>query len=273
MIEPIKEYPFALRPMIAAHRGDTSLDAPENSLDAIAGAMISGADMIEVDVQWTLDEVFVCHHDDAFLLESGKHLTLHRHTFEGLNAALIEAGNTRGLTRLSDVLELTQGNIYLNLEIKEYSDRSPRKFMDALEKLLVEFKMEERVLFSSFRLEFIHEASWHIPSVIIQPTNEMYFYFAARTLEPIALPKPIEELLPSELLKISHATSYACQLVELTDARLADIRKHHILLSIYTIADEEAFEQSLALGAQALVCEDARRFATLRNERYPASGL
>jgi glycerophosphoryl diester phosphodiesterase len=272
MIPPIKEYPFALRPMIAAHRGDTSLDARENSLDAIAGAMISGADMIEVDVQWTLDEIFVCSHDEAIIFGDAKHMLIHRHPYDELQQALIQSSD-QSLTKLADILQLAQGKIYLNLEVKEYSDRSPRKFMDALERLLVESKMEERVLFSSFRLEYIHEASWHIPSVIIQPTNEMYFYFSARTLEPIALPKLIEDLLPSEILKISHATSYACQLTELTDARLADIRKHKILLSIYTVADDEAFDQSIALGAQALVCEDPKRFARLRNERFPSAPI
>ncbi len=273
MIPLIKDYPFAIRPMIAAHRGDTTLDAPENSLEAIAAALISGADMIEVDVQWTADEVFVCHHDEAIQLKNGHHMVIHRHPFEDLQKAKIHAGHPHGLTQLTDVLERTKRKIYLNLEIKEYSDRPPRRFMDALEQLLVEAKMEERVLFSSFRIEFIHEASWHVPSVIIQPTNEMYMYFSARTPEPIALPKPVEELLPSELLKISHATSYACQLHELTDQRIADIQKHHLFLSIYTIKDEEAFEQALALGAQALVCEDPKRFAAIRNERYPVYAI
>ena len=267
MLPPIKEYPFALRPMIAAHRGDTSLSASENSLDAIANAMISGAEMIEVDVQQTIDNVFVCHHDETLMFESGRHAIVHRHTYDELQSAL--ANENRSLTKLHDVLSIAAGKIYLNLEIKEYSDRHPRPFMDALERLLREFRMEESVLFSSFRLEFIHEASWNVPSVIIQPTPEMYFYFAARTPEPLVLHQPIEQLLPSELMKASHATSYACMLEELTGARLADIRKHNILLSVYTIASEEAFEQALALGAKALVCEQPSHFVALRNARYP----
>ena len=49
--------------MICAHRGDTSGGFIENSLAAIDAALESGADMIEVDVQMSADEVLVCHHD------------------------------------------------------------------------------------------------------------------------------------------------------------------------------------------------------------------
>ncbi|HZK76113.1 MAG TPA: glycerophosphodiester phosphodiesterase family protein, partial [Candidatus Kapabacteria bacterium] len=62
---PLKDYPFAARPMIVAHRGDTSLGAAGNSIEAFASALISGADMIEVDVQWSADEEFVCYHDEG----------------------------------------------------------------------------------------------------------------------------------------------------------------------------------------------------------------
>src|SRR3712207_573000 len=47
---------------IAAHRGAGEL-APENTLDAYRYAIAYGVDMIEVDVQQTLDGVFVSFHD------------------------------------------------------------------------------------------------------------------------------------------------------------------------------------------------------------------
>jgi glycerophosphoryl diester phosphodiesterase len=47
---------------IAAHRGAAEL-APENTLDAYDYAVAYGVDMIEVDVQQTLDGVFVAFHD------------------------------------------------------------------------------------------------------------------------------------------------------------------------------------------------------------------
>ena len=47
---------------IAAHRGAAEL-APENTLDAYRYAIAYGVDMIEVDVQQTLDQRFVSFHD------------------------------------------------------------------------------------------------------------------------------------------------------------------------------------------------------------------
>ena len=159
MIPPLKDFPFALRTMIAAHRGDTTMHAPENSMEAIAAAMISGADMIEFDVQWTLDEEFVCYHDEAIRLKDGTTMLVHLHKWQELDAAMRAEAPLHGLTRFSEVLKHVAGRVYLNIEIKEYSNRDPKKFMQALEQLLREAHMEEHVLFASFRIDFLRAGS------------------------------------------------------------------------------------------------------------------
>jgi glycerophosphoryl diester phosphodiesterase len=268
MIPPLKDFPFALRPMIAAHRGDTSMNVPENSVEAIAAAMISGADMIEFDVQWTLDEVFVCYHNEAIPLEDGTSRLVHLHKWQELDA--LKRGQTPlyGLTKFSDVLKHVAGRVYLNIEIKEYSNRDPKKFMYALEQMLREAHMEEHVLFASFRIDYLRAGSWSIPSVIIQPTNHMQLFFETRSASRVDLKKSVEELLPSELMEVAHATAYACQLDELTDTRMDDIIRRNLFLCIYTIATDEDFDRAVGRGAKALVCEEPAKFATLRNERF-----
>ncbi len=51
-----------ITPLVLAHRGWSSR-APENSLEAMKLAAISGADGVEIDVHETLDGGFVVHHD------------------------------------------------------------------------------------------------------------------------------------------------------------------------------------------------------------------
>lgn len=271
MIPPLKEYPFALRPMIAAHRGDTSLDAPENSIEAIGAALISGADMIEVDVQWSRDEVFVCYHDEHIELKAGKSMAVHDNDWQELDAAIRADGGKHGLTTLAEVLDKTQGQVYLNIEVKEYTDRDPNKFMQSLERQLEEARMDRYVLFSSFRMDFLVAASWTIPSVIIQPSNRMQEFFNAHSSRPIALKKSVEEMLPSELIEVAHATAYACELEELNDVRMTNIKERNLFLSIYTIRTEEDFDRAIGRGAMALVCEDPKTFAALRNKRFKNS--
>ena len=51
-----------ITPMVLAHRGWSSR-APENSLEAMKLASVSGADGVELDIHETLDGGFVVHHD------------------------------------------------------------------------------------------------------------------------------------------------------------------------------------------------------------------
>jgi glycerophosphoryl diester phosphodiesterase len=247
---PLRDYPFAARPMIVAHRGDTSLGARENSLEAAEAAFISGADMIELDVQWSADEEFVCYHDA---------------TVPSLNAEIssrmLNELKQAGIHSLLEILEAGKNRVYFNLEVKEYSARDPKLFMQRFIGVLTELGLSE----------YVREAGWTVPTVIIHPDEAMVRAFAMRSFaEPITMHRPLASYLPSELLAISRATGYACQLSGLTPDRLADIRKYNIMLSVYTITTELEFDQAVARGARALVCDRPQIFAELRNLRFPS---
>ncbi len=256
---PLKDYPFAARPMIVAHRGDTSFGAAANSREAIASALISGADMIEVDVQWSADEEFVCYHDEQ-----------HPKMSEPVSLSTYRELKAQGVASLVEVLTLGKNKTYFNLEIKEYSARDPKRFMHALVQLLTELHLDEFVLLSSFRPDYLREAGWTIPTCIIHPDEQVRELFTFHAFgEPIVLDRPLASYLPSELMEISRATGYACQLSELTPDALADIEKRNIFLGVYTITSELEFDRAVARRALALVCETPREFAVLRNERFP----
>lgn len=270
---PLNEYPFHLRPMIVAHRGDTSHGAAENSLKAIGEALETGADMIEIDVQHTADEIFVCYHDESLLSEDGVAVTLYSLTMEQLvsGAYRDHAGQTYLPTPLLSVLELTKGKIYLNLEIKEYSARSPRVFVEALRSLIDKMGMTQQVLLSSFRIDYIREAPWTLPSCIIQPSEAMLQFFASRAAMPDSIPLNAVQLKPSELMQASRATTYACMLEELDDQRVSDIKSRNLHLSVYTVATEEEFRKAVNLGAKAVVCEQPGNFVKLRDSLFQSS--
>ena len=258
---PLQDYPFAARPMIVAHRGDTSLGAPENSVESIAAAIASGAEMVELDVQWSADEEFVCYHDEE---HPAIRKAIHRTKYDELKKHHVSA--------LTEILAVGKGKMYFNLEIKEYSDRDPARFMQSLVTLLEELKLDRNVLFSSFRSDYIYEAGWKIPSCIIHPSQEMVEFFALRSsTKPVIFSKPVASYLPSELMAISLATGYACRIEELTPNALRDIELHNIFLGVYTVQTELEFDEAVARGARILVCENPREFVALRNERFPAA--
>ena len=55
---------------VIAHRAG-AMDAPENTLAAVAHAVKSGADMIEIDLRMTKDGVLVALHDETLLRTTG----------------------------------------------------------------------------------------------------------------------------------------------------------------------------------------------------------
>lgn len=96
--------------LIIAHRGTTDL-ATENTIEAFAGALESGADMIELDIRLTRDQKPVVFHDEQIV----------GHPIHGLEFnEVYELGLGQGIKipTLEDVLQFTSGKIKLDIELK-----------------------------------------------------------------------------------------------------------------------------------------------------------
>jgi glycerophosphoryl diester phosphodiesterase len=150
---------------------------------------------------------------------------------------------------------VTSGEVYLNIEMKEYSPRPPKVFVEPLVDMVRKYGMHEYSLYSSFRFEYLQVLPWDALSIAIQPTTKYIDFFNRHSLQPLVLPKCVEEMLPSEIMEFSKATAYACMMSELTPQRLEDIRMRNIHLSVYTISSIAEFEQARSLGAKAVVTD------------------
>jgi len=261
---PLKEYPFESKPMICAHRGDTSGGAKENSIAAVDAALATGAEMIEMDVQMTSDGVLICHHDDV--LTAGDERPIWQRTYDDL----LSETNGDALPQFEEVLRHAAGKVYLNIEMKDYSGYHPSRFVHPLVALVRQYGMHDCSLYSSFRFDYIHALPWDSLSVIIRPTSQIISYFNERSLSPVITPKPVEEMLPSEVVQFAHATSYACMLSEIGNEFRADIRKHNIFLSIYTITTIGGFDKAIGEAAKAVVTDIPRTLVEYRNNKFPA---
>jgi glycerophosphoryl diester phosphodiesterase len=248
--------------MICAHRGDTSRGATENSITAVDAALATGAEMIEIDVQMTSDNILICHHDDV--LAKGDEKPIWQRPY----AELLAQTNTDALPTFEEVLRHVTGKAYLNIEMKDYSGFHPSRFVHPLVALVRHYGMHEYSLYSSFRFDYIHALPWDSLSVIIRPTQKIVDYFNERALSPVVTPKPVEEMLPSEIMHFAHATSFACMLNEIDGKWHSDIEKHHIFLSIYTITTIEGFHHAIAEGAKAVVTDIPSELVVHRNEKF-----
>lgn len=106
---------------IIAHRG-ASGDFPENTLLAIEQALLQGADAIEIDVYAVEDELIVIHDPKLERTTNGSG-TIYQHALSYL--LQLDAGQGQRIPTLWQVLQLTHGKCWLNIELKGKNTAEP----------------------------------------------------------------------------------------------------------------------------------------------------
>jgi len=153
-----------MAPKCIAHRGGplaTDQPLPENSLAAIGRALTLGVDAIEIDVFQVEGELYVTHDRRLGRVVSGEGV-IDQLSREYLSRQKLM--NREPLPRLHQVLELVQGQVLLNIEIK-----GPEVVSDLAEQLR-EFVAEtqgsfESYLLSSFDHRQLYQALHKLPEV------------------------------------------------------------------------------------------------------------
>ena len=106
--------------MVVAHRGDWR-NHPENSIPAIQSCIDKGYDVVEIDIQRTLDSILVLSHDETLDRTTNGHGRICDHTFAELQQLRLKAGHGACVTRnriptLREVLILCKGKILINID-------------------------------------------------------------------------------------------------------------------------------------------------------------
>ena len=103
--------------MIIAHRGvHNNKDIPENSLKAFKKAIDKGY-AIEFDIEITKDSKLVIHHDDNLKRMTGVCKKTEDMTYDEIKELrLLDTNET--IPTLSEVLDLVNGKVFLDIEIK-----------------------------------------------------------------------------------------------------------------------------------------------------------
>ena len=129
---------------VIAHRGACT-EALENSWTAFRTAVELGADRIELDVHLTADNQVAILHDDNLKRTAGIDKKLNQMTRAEIKKS-IRLSNGEELPFLDEVCDELLSQIEINVEIK--SPGVP--IVEAVGKLLVDHKLSERIVISSF---------------------------------------------------------------------------------------------------------------------------
>ena len=154
-------------PLVTYHRGDCSI-APENTLPAFRSAILKGGDRIELDVQMTSDGVVVVTHDSSLKRCTGKNARIYDVTYaevEQLDAGRWFSARFAGtkIPTFEEVLQLCQGKIDLNVEIKPNSS-TPTLEAETV-RLLQEYGFEGHCVITSQNYETLHKVKELAPDI------------------------------------------------------------------------------------------------------------
>lgn len=160
------------RPFVMAHRGASAI-AIENSLDAFRIAIEAGADVIETDLQLTVDGHIVCFHDETAERMTGEPLRVATATAWEVDRLRLRAPGGSGsliqrerIPRLEEVLELVPPDVVLALELKDArfgTSRGAALLADALRE-----RIAARGVFAiSFDLAALHMLRRYAPDLPI----------------------------------------------------------------------------------------------------------
>lgn len=156
-----------VRPQTIAHRG-ASASAPENTEYAFAAAMEQGADGIELDVQQTKDGVPVVIHDLNLKRVAGINKKVSSFTYDEL--ADIDVGSWFGeeysdarIMSLEDVFILTEGKIFLNIELKRGAKN--KGVEEKVAQLIDEYDLRNKCCVTSFSYDSLKLIKQYDPEI------------------------------------------------------------------------------------------------------------
>lgn len=240
-------------PRIIAHRG-ASMEAPENTLAAIARAADRGAGGVELDVAISADGVPVILHDDTLERTTngtGPVVTLPYSTLADLDAGSWFAPEFGGepLPTLAAAASLIlERNMALNLEIKPPPDHDEQTTEQAIAVLTACWPSYGRLLLSSFSIKALE---------------------VARQLAP-QWPRGLITGTPPanwrDILASLDCASLHCSASSVTPSLVEEIHKEGYRLLAWTVNDAAKARKLFALGVDGIITDDpatmTREFST-----------
>ena len=228
---------------LIAHRG-ASAYYPENTLPSFEGAIATGADMVELDVQLTSDKKVVVFHDEKISRCTDGSGRIADYTLVSLKK--LDAGswfnkdfkNTR-IPTLAEVLDICKNKIAVNIEIK--TEAISKMFFGGIEekclKIVEQIGMREHVVFSSFD----PRAIMHLKQ--IDNTTAVAVLFNK---------KHYGSKLPSEIMESVGADAFNCSVSDFNKKWLANIKSKEIPVNIYTVNDEKNMKKYFDMGVNGI---------------------
>jgi len=271
LARPVPEHAFFSEPapLVVAHRGGSGL-WPENTLVAFRKAKAMGADVLEMDVHSTRDDVLVVLHDDDVDRTTdgnGAVRDLSLAQAQALDAGYrwtADEGKTypyRGQnTRIPTLEEVFQGfpETRMNIEIKQFDP----PITEPLCRMIRDHGMADWALVASFDPSTMGDFRTRCPEVATSATaSEIRWFLRMHTVRLGNLYRGATEAfeVPPRLRDF----------VIVTKDFLRQSHDHNIRVLVWTVNQEEEMQELLELGVDGILTDYPDRLIGLLNRSKP----
>ncbi|MBO6620471.1 MAG: hypothetical protein JJ892_10280 [Balneola sp.] len=228
---------------VIAHRG-ASAYFPENTMSAFRAAVDMNADMIELDVLMSKDNVPVVFHDEKLDRKTNGSGLVADHTISELKK--LDAGSwfhpkfkNERISTLREVLEYSKDKVKVNIEIKSeaVTDIEESGVVDLVLTLVGELEMEDKVLISSFDYRVLERVkkSKHTVKVAM-----LYEHRQSKGRTPVTLAGDY------------NIDAFNLNKKELTAGWIKQLNDHKIPFLVYTVNDEKLMKSIIESGAKGI---------------------
>ena len=221
--------------LIAAHRG-FGVDAPENTLAAFSAAMSAGADLLEIDVHGSRDNVAMVTHDPGLRRVAGRSGLVAEMTSDELRR-LDLGGHT--MPTLEETLDAFPHERF-SIDVKD--ERAVEPTISAIERT----RAHNRVLIASFSEKRRHQVVSRLGEVKTIGTHR-HAVAAWGIIPPLHRSLgPIDALfLPTKAYGFSM----------FSPRMVATATRHHVTLGAWTINDPDQMEALWRAGVRVMVTD------------------
>ncbi|MDX9822499.1 MAG: glycerophosphodiester phosphodiesterase family protein [Syntrophales bacterium] len=234
------------KPWIIAHRGDR-VRYPENTMAAFRAAFAARVDMIEMDVQLTLDRRMVIIHDPSLERTTDGTGRVNGRTLEELKS--LDAGrwfdvrfSREPVPTPEEVFDLFGGKVLINIEIKREAFESEGP-ADAVERQLVAL-IERRGLLNSV---LVSSFEWGVLESIRRRRDDVFLAFITRN--------PGEEGLPEHCRALGIFSLHPNWLF-LREEHVQRMHEAGIPVFPYRVDKADEFRCAMTMGVDGVISND-----------------
>tara|TARA_B110000459_G_C16614047_1_gene497790 strand:- start:345 stop:1103 length:759 start_codon:yes stop_codon:yes gene_type:complete len=224
-------------PLVIGHRGARGHLA-ENTLPSIAKAIELGVDGIEIDIFKCASGELVVFHDQTLEKLTNSKGYIEQLTLDSIRKIDVLNGYT--IPTLEEVLDLINGRVFLNIELKG---------------------TQTALLTNEIILSYFERKEWDLSKILISSFNweELEIFYSVNSEVSIAILTEDDPLDAIPIAKQLNAVAINPEYVSLNTGNIDKIKKEGLKIFTWTVNDPQEIKDVITLGVDGIITDFPER--------------